>query len=372
MFCRILVPLDGSEISEGILPYGTQLAQRLHAGVVLHTTVDPDSIYAPTENTPHQEARTESSVADSPPDLGDRSNVGSPHRSQAEADIFRDLESGLMGVAGGTVKQGVETDVAATLGRTAEQILATADAEECDLIALATHGRNAFGRGLFGSVTDRVVHLSTLPVLTISPARAEKHPIGEDQMRNVIVPLDGSELGESALPAVEGLADAMSLQVHLVRAFDPVAYDRRHGYSLALAIMPSYSQKVRAYHEDYLESVASGLASMGLDVKTEALMGPTAPSIVEYARESPLDINTMATHGRSGFRRLLLGSVTEAVGRYSSDPVLIIPPTLQPREVIAELPFVHSSGGTPVRSLRSGSPYRSSEPIPSTPIAARM
>ena len=328
MFGRILVPLDGSEIAEGILPYVTQLAQRLHARVVLHTAVDPDSIYAPMEDAPLQEARTESSVADNPPGPGDRRRVGPPPSSQVEADILRDLENGLKGVAQGLAEQGVETDVVATLGRAAEQILTTADAEECDLIALATHGRNAVGRGLLGSVTDRVIHLSTLPVLTISPARAEKHPFGEDQIRNVIVPLDGSELGESALPAVEGLAGAMSLQVHLVRAFDPVEYDRRHRYSLALAGIPSYSQQVRAHHKEYLESVAGDLVSRGLDVKTEVLMGPTAPAIVEYARESPQDIVAMATHGRSGFRRLLLGSVTEAVVRSSSDPVLIIPPTL--------------------------------------------
>ena len=95
MFGRILVPLDGSEIAEGILPYVTQLAQQLHARVVLHTAVDPDSIYAPMEDAPRQEARTECSVADNPPSPGNRRRVGPPPRSQVEADILRDLENGL-------------------------------------------------------------------------------------------------------------------------------------------------------------------------------------------------------------------------------------------------------------------------------------
>ena len=315
MFTRVLVPLDGSQVAEGILPYVTQFAKRMNAGVVLHTSVDPASIYVSTMYGPQQESRTDPGV--------DAASEG-----HVEADILRDIESDLNVVARGLADQGIETDVVATLGQPVEQILTTAEVEKCDLIALATHGRSAVGRGLLGSVTDRVVHLSTLPVLTISPARAEKRPDSEYQIRNVIVPMDGSELGESSLPAVEGLAVAMSLQVHLVLAFDLVEHDWRHRYELALAGIGSSPEQLKAHHKEYLDSVAEGLVSRGLDVKTEVLMGPTKPAILEYARESPQDIIVMATHGRSGFRRLLLGSVTEAMVRSSSVPVLIIPPTL--------------------------------------------
>ena len=296
MFSRILVPLDGSEIAEGVIPYVTQLAAGLQAGVLLHTVVDPDP-------TSEQEV------------------------SEIEADLLKDFETGLMRVAWQIKDMGVEVNTVATIGRRpSEQILETAEAESCDLIALATHGRNAIGRGLLGSVTDRVVHCSTIPVLTISPTRAQEHPRGDDRIRNVIVPLDGSELGETVLPVVEALAEAMSLQVHLVRAFDPAEYNRRHRYSLAFAGLGSAEEELRAYHTKYLESVAESLRSKGLGVSIAILEGPTVREVVDYARKSPQDIVVMATHGRSGFRRLLLGSVTEAVIRTSTDPVLIVPP----------------------------------------------
>lgn len=329
MFSRILVPLDGSEIAEGILPYVTQFAKRLNAGIVVHTAVNLESLYVATTDASQQEPRNENSGGDPSVDVR-RSDTGvTPAlRSQIEVEVLRGVESEFEEVASRLADQGIETDVIATPGRPSEQILATAKAEGCDLIALATHGRNAIGRGLLGSVTDRVVHLSTLPVLTISPTRAESQPSDEDPISNVIVPLDGSELGESALPTVEGLAAAMSLQVRLVCTFDPAEYDRRHRYTSALTGTPILSQEVKAHQKGYLESVADGLVSRGFDVKTEVLMGPAASAIVEYARESPQNIVIMATHGRSGFRRLLLGSVTEAVIRSSSDPVLIIPPTL--------------------------------------------
>ena len=316
MFSRILIPLDGSQIAAGILPYVTQFAKRLNAGVVLYTAVDPDSIDVPSAYASEQEALDENSDTGAHP----------TSRSQIEAEVLRDVERELAEVALRLADEGIEAGVAATFGRPSEQILATAEAEGCDLIAIATHGRNAIGRGLLGSVTDRVVHLSTLPVLTISPTRVEQQPSDENRIRNVIVPLDGSELGETVLPVAEGLAEAMSLRVHLVHAFDPAAYDRRHRYTFAMAGIPSASEELEARHKEYLESLAGGLVSRGLDVTTEVLTGPAASAIVEYAQESPQDIVVMATHGRSGFRRLLLGSVTEAVIRSSGDPVLIIPP----------------------------------------------
>ncbi len=330
MFSRILVPLDGSEIAKGILPYVAQLAKRLNASIVLYTAMDPDSIYVYTSTAyrPRQATPNENSDDDSASDdvRGLDTSVTLTFRSQLEIDNLRNIKSELEGVSKGLANQGIATDVRTTLGPPAEQILATAEAEGCDLIALATHGRNAIGRGLLGSVTDRVTHLSTLPVLTVSPSRVEEQPSDENHVENVIVPLDGSEMGEAVLPVVEGLAKAMSLRVHLVRAFDPAEYDRRHRYTLALAGIPSASQEIEARHKEYLESLADGLASRGIDVETETLTGPAAAAIVEYARKSPQDIVVMATHGRSGFRRLLLGSVTEAVIRSSGDPVLIIPP----------------------------------------------
>ena len=328
MFSRILVPLDGSEMAEGIVPYVTQLADRLPAGVVLLTVVDPDPHPVEATDAPPHETRPEQPDPSRPAASGRAEDairadttVGEP-----ESDLLRDSQAYVNQIGGRLADRGIEVECVATAGRPADRILETAEAEACDLIAMATHGRNFVVRGLLGSVTDRVAHRSTIPVLTISPTRGQGLPSGEDQIRNLIVPLDGSDLAETALYAVEVLAEAMSVQVHLVHAFDPTEYDRRHRYSLALAGQGSARERLRANHNSYLDSVADGLRSKGLDVHTEVLEGPTVRTLVEYGRSTPQSFVAMSTHGRTGFRRLLLGSVTEGVVRSSSAPVLIVPP----------------------------------------------
>ena len=307
MFSRILVPLDGSEMAEGIVPYVAQLANRLPADVVLLTVVDPDPVPIEAADAPSHETQ--------------------PEQPDPEADLLRDAQAYVDRIGQQLADdQDIEVACVATAGRPADQILATAEAEACDLIAMATHGRNAVLSGLLGSVTYRVAHYSTIPVLTIAPVRGQELPSGDDRIRDLIVPLDGSELGETALHAAAALAEAMSLRVRLARSFDPTEYDRRHRYSLAFAGQGSARERLRARHNEYLDSVADGLRSKGLDVDTDVLEGPTVRTLVEYGEKSPQAIVVMATHGRTGFRRLLLGSVTEALVRSSSVPVLIVPP----------------------------------------------
>lgn len=307
MFSRILVPLDGSEMAEGIVPCVAQLADRLPADVVLLTVVDTDPVPIEAAHAPSHETR--------------------PGQPDPEADLLRDAQAYVDRIGRQLADdEDIEVACVAAAGRPADQILATAEAEACDLIAMATHGRNAVLSGLLGSVTYRVVHCSTIPVLTIAPTRGQELPTGDDRIRDLIVPLDGSDLGETALPAAEALAEAMSLRVRLARAFDPTEYDRRHRYSLAFAGQGSARERLRARHNEYLNSVADSLRSKGLDVNTEVLEGPTVRTLVEYGQKSPQAIVVMATHGRTGFRRLLLGSVTEAFVRSSSVPVLIVPP----------------------------------------------
>lgn len=318
MLTRVLVPLDGSDISEAIIPYVTELANRMNAGIVLQTVVEQDWIDSVMLGM------SMGGSGDQQPD--DETEEDDTRVTRLEADALREAEDHLKIVSDRISAQGIEVNVVASVGEPAEQIIAVAEAEGCDLIAMATHGRNVVLRGLLGSVTDRVLHSSTTPVLTISPDEAAKQAGGQGPIRNVVVPLDGSELAESVLPWVEALARTMAIDVHLIRAFDPAAVDRRSRYLLALADVPTLSETVGNRIQEYLDSVASRLREKGLEIRTKVLRGPVASSILSYAENSPLDIIVMSTHGRTGFRRLLLGSVTEAVVRSSSDPVMIVPP----------------------------------------------
>ena len=208
----------------------------------------------------------------------------------------------------------------------AEKIIELAEAEGAELVAMSTHGRKMIGRGLLGSVTDKVLHAARLPVMTISPAKAKVYGDAAKSIRNVIVPLDGSELAESVLPYVEGIAAKLSLSVLLVRVL-------RHGgpfapYSEGLAYLDDsrIDETLEAEFTDYLGGVAERFKAKGIKVAWKIMRGAPAICITDLARETSNNMIALATHGRSGLTRWVLGSVAEGVIRATGDPVLVVPP----------------------------------------------
>ena len=156
---------------------------------------------------------------------------------------------------------------------------------------------------MLGSVTDKVLHSASAPVLAIRP-RDGKTPVPEVELKHVIVPLDGSLLAEQVLPHVVSLAKALGLTVTLLR----VATHRQNGPLV-----------------HYLEAVAEKLRGEGLpSVKSRTIGDHPAETIVSVARETPHSMVAMTTHGRSGIRRAVLGSVTDHVVRHCGEPVLVI------------------------------------------------
>ena len=98
--------------------------------------------------------------------------------------------------------QGVDVTAWVSSGSPAEDIVGVADNQDCDLIAMSTHGRSALARGVLGSVTDKVVHSTNIPVLTMTYERAETYHDPKSALTRVLVPLDGSPLAETILPYV--------------------------------------------------------------------------------------------------------------------------------------------------------------------------
>jgi nucleotide-binding universal stress UspA family protein len=134
----------------------------------------------------------------------------------------------------------------------------------------------------------------------------------------ILVPLDGSLLAEAALPkAAELIGGHPGATLILLRAVEATALP---GTDLVDA-------QISVVHEaeDYLETVAARLRADGVpEVKTSVWYGSATPSILEAARVTKPDLIMMSTHGRSGFRRLVLGSVAESVLRGASTPVFLI------------------------------------------------
>ena len=195
MFTSVLVPLDGSELAEGILPYVAQIASGVGARITLLTVVDPEMLEIPNA------LRGESSGGRVP--AGEREQAhtrrheeSGPFVQQILENVERRAEANLREVAERLRDQGANAEGRVVLGTPAEQIATFAEDEGCDLIAMSTHGRNLIARGVLGSVTDKVIHSVGVPVLAITPERARKyHQDPSGAMTTLLAPLDGSEAG---------------------------------------------------------------------------------------------------------------------------------------------------------------------------------
>jgi nucleotide-binding universal stress UspA family protein len=138
----------------------------------------------------------------------------------------------------------------------------------------------------------------------------------------IVVGLDGSEISESALQTGAELARKLDLPLHLVRVADLTRV--RWGANEAAEAYAQLSQEMTREEEAakrYLETVEQPLRNEGLKVTSEVRSGSAARELVECV--TPRDLLVVASHGRHGLERLLLGSVAEEVARRSPAPVLI-------------------------------------------------
>ena len=156
MFQRILLPLDGSELSGQAIPYAAEMAKRFGAEIFLLRSVPPVSV-------PGFEAGTMTDPATA-------ENLLDAVQGQ-EAQTIRRAENYLEEHAKGLRAQGIKVAAQATVGPPAPSILALCRREGVDLVVMAPRGRSSLGRALMGSVADQVIRHSGVPVLAVRPRR---------------------------------------------------------------------------------------------------------------------------------------------------------------------------------------------------------
>jgi nucleotide-binding universal stress UspA family protein len=142
--------------------------------------------------------------------------------------------------------------------------------------------------------------------------------------RRIVVPLDGSKLAEMALPQAEELARLTGAPIHLIWVVDYTRLERYGPYALALAYSdaePMLAEEI-AIARTYLLGIEERLVATGLSVDSEVIQGRIARELV--AASKPGDVIVMASHGRGGVSRWLLGSVAEDVLRHTAVPVLLV------------------------------------------------
>lgn len=297
MYAKILVPLDGSDSAEKVLPYARSLSSALKLPVELLAVIDLSEMAA------HVSAG-KARYLDSMIEAGVRS---SKEYLQRIARTF----------TGANVKCSIEK------GRPHEVIAERAAADKNALVSMATHGRSGLNRWLLGSVTEKVLRTTSSPLLLVRAAEEAKTE-GQEVLNSVIVPLDGSELAESVLPTVAQLARELKLEVILFRAYS-IPYNAYANEGYYAVNFEEIATILKDETVDYLEKKTAEMKRLGVpEVSYVAKEGLAADEIISLGRGTSNNLIAMSTHGRSGVKRWALGSVTEIVVRHSGDPVLVL------------------------------------------------
>ena len=146
---------------------------------------------------------------------------------------------------------------------------------------------------------------------------------------NIVVPLDGSELAECVLPHVETIARGCGTKkITFIRVIEPLylsmTIDPEQGYAINPKDLQKFEEDARKAAEHYLSNLILKTKYNGVTVQWDVISGKAAESIADYAEKAKADLITIATHGRSGVSRWVLGSVADKLVRTSSVPVLMI------------------------------------------------
>lgn len=297
MFNKLLVPLDGSSLAENALEPAAAIARHQKGEIFLVTV----PIHYPI--TAAGSIGYGLAVPEQTFDL-----------RRDEAEIYlRQVKSRL--------EPDLHVQVITPEGDVAGSIIDLATAEDVDLIVMTTHGYSGFTRWMLGSITERVLRGAPCPVLVIRCG---------DPLRRVVITLDGSPLAERALKPGFELAQIFNGQVALLRVDSREALGR---IDERLKQVVGIGSKTSATEPDqtmemvgYLEEIADRYRSPALEIETALLKGAPAESILSYTEDHPVDLLVMATHGHTGLRRWVYGSVTQKCLHNTACAMLIVRP----------------------------------------------
>jgi len=290
MYDTILVPSDGSEHAVRAAEHGAYLGRAFDAAVHLLHVVDVQAAAG----------------------IFDAGGVDAAFVERLEAEGERALDA-VEAVAGDSDR--VRT--ASVRGEPSGSILEYADDHGVDLIAMGTHGRTGLDRYVAGSVTERVVRLAEVPVLTV---RATERSHLDGDYTDVLVPTDGSEHAAAAVEHAVAIAERTGARVHAVSVVDA----DRLGASPGFAPVAEVRERLAAEAERATEAVATRAEEVGLETVTAVREGRPSKALLAYADEHGVDLIAMGTRGRTGVERYLLGSTTARTVRRAEVPVLAV------------------------------------------------
>lgn len=297
---RIMVPLDGSKSAERALPTALDLARRTGARVDLVGVISPHTL--PPPRNADEESFVQGWFAEE--DERIRSYL---------ADALSSLDA-----------DDLEVRTHARKGVVVETLLEWSQELDTDLVVMTTHGRGGLRRAWLGSVSDALLRRAPWPILLVPASDSDDEaPSGPLPLQRMVVPLDGSARSEGVLGHAARLARLVEGTLSLVTVLprpSPAEASHIH-YGLGDG---ETTGVILDGLQAYVDGKAEKLRKSGLTVTTAARQdGSAADGIIAHAHEVDAQLILLATRGRGGVTRMMLGSVADKVIRECRWPILV-------------------------------------------------
>lgn len=300
-FKNVVLTTDLSANADAAIPLAAALAKRNNGTIHLFHAFEETSTDALLEGVV----------------IGSIAWLNAIHR-QREKDV-KELSSAI------ALKYGVNTDYAIGRGNPAVEVTKFAERCKADLIVTSTHGWTGLTHLVLGSVAERVLRLSRVPVLTIKPGGISFD--SKSKLKTVLMPTDFSENANAAKPYAVALAQKDGAKLTLVHVIDDSVYYTTLEPGLYLADSKQWIEALRADAEKKLSDTAGSItANSGVKCEIIQASGLAADRICQIAKDRKADLIVISTHGYTGLSHLVFGSVAEKVVRMSPIPVLSVKP----------------------------------------------
>ncbi|MFN2141565.1 MAG: universal stress protein [Candidatus Promineifilaceae bacterium] len=289
MFSRILVPLDGSALAESALSLAEQFIEGSEGRLILLRVVPYFTVLA----------------AD--PLLYEEMNRLGEDEALA---YLRSIRNELPDPG--------KADIVCQVGSAADSILQYSIENDVDLIVMSSHGRSGINRWVYGSVAERIMSQAPCPTLIINARQSSQ----EGAPSKILVPLDGSGLAEQALHPALDLAQLLDAELYLLSVTTSGELRIETASEAGAFADIENGEVVKA--KDYLQDLAENLDYQKVNCAVEIASGSVAEAIMDYAAENGMELIIMSSHGRTGLKRWVYGSVAEKVLRGACCATMIV------------------------------------------------
>ncbi len=289
MLEKILVPLDGSALGELALAYMKELAPAFNSEVHLI------SVY-----------------------------------ERRDAEYRRMVQGYLEKVAEQTSSDFEKLNLSNTVkpvvldGDPAAEIIGYAQQKKIDLIVIVSHGHSGIMPWTMGSTVNKVVHNTRTPVLLVRASMVNSMHESVKFFGKILLPLDGSKVGEAALSYVSEIAQKLKSEVTLISVIELGQRVHTIGGKDYISFTEQQVESMMAEATEYLAATSKKLSDKGINVRSVMKDGNAAGEIIDFAKESNLHLVVMSSHGRSGMRGWVFGSVSNKVLQSGKVSLLLI------------------------------------------------